>query len=147
MVEAVNSPSANFTDSATTPHTNLLQQVSVYQTVNSFTGVYQTVNSFTGVYQTVNSFTGGSARQFALRKFHELSRHTPHQPASAGFGVSDREFIHGCVSDREFIHGCVSDREFIHGWFSPSIRSPQISRIESSHPTPTCFSRFRCIRP
>ena len=46
MVEAVNSPSANFTDSATTPHTNLLQQVSVYQTVNSFTGVYQTVSSF-----------------------------------------------------------------------------------------------------
>ena len=50
----MNSPSANFTNSATTPHTNLLQQVSVYQTVNSFTGVYQ----------TVNSFTGGSAREF-----------------------------------------------------------------------------------
>ncbi|MFZ1509474.1 MAG: hypothetical protein WAV74_22095, partial [Anaerolineae bacterium] len=41
--------------------------------------------------------------------------HTQHQPALAGFGVSDREFIHGAVSDREFIHGAVSDREFIHG--------------------------------
>ena len=48
VVEAVNSPSANFTNSATAPHTNLLQQVSVYQTVNSFTGVYQRVNSFRG---------------------------------------------------------------------------------------------------
>ncbi|MGB3059747.1 MAG: hypothetical protein WBE17_08425, partial [Anaerolineae bacterium] len=83
--QPVNSLSANFTNSAITPHTNLLQQVSVYQTVNSFTGVYH----------TVNSFTGGSAREFALRKFHEFSHHTPHQPASAGFGISDREFIHG----------------------------------------------------
>ncbi|MFZ1597406.1 MAG: hypothetical protein WAW26_16240, partial [Anaerolineae bacterium] len=33
-----------------------------------------------------------------------LSGHTQHQPALAGFGVSDREFIHGAVSDREFIH-------------------------------------------
>ena len=31
-------------------------------------------------------------------KFHEFSRRTPHQPASAGFGVSDREFIHGCLA-------------------------------------------------
>ncbi|MFZ1596583.1 MAG: hypothetical protein WAW26_12070, partial [Anaerolineae bacterium] len=71
----MNSFCVNFTNSAVTPNTNLLQQVSVYQ--------------------TVNSFTGGSAREFVLRKFHEFSRHTQHQPASAGFGVSDREFIHG----------------------------------------------------
>ena len=38
VVQPVNSLSANFTNSAITPHTNLLQQVSVYQTVNSFTG-------------------------------------------------------------------------------------------------------------
>ncbi|MFZ1509169.1 MAG: hypothetical protein WAV74_20545, partial [Anaerolineae bacterium] len=43
---------------------------------------------------------------------------TQYQPALAGFGVSDREFIHGGVSDREFIHGGVSDREFIHGGVS-----------------------------
>ena len=52
--------------------------------------------------------------EFALRKSYEFSHHTHHQPALAGFGVSDREFIHGAVSDREFIHGAVSDREFVH---------------------------------
>ena len=50
MVQPVNSFCANFTNSAVTPHTNLLQQVSVYQTVNSFTGVYQTVNSVISTY-------------------------------------------------------------------------------------------------
>ena len=54
VVGVVNSLCASLTNSAITPNTNLLQQVSVYQTVNSFTGRYQ----------TVNLFMGGLAREF-----------------------------------------------------------------------------------
>ncbi|MFZ2422281.1 MAG: hypothetical protein WA029_14175, partial [Anaerolineae bacterium] len=78
---------------------------------------------------------GGWGCEFALRKSYEFSHHTHHQPASAGFGVSDREFIHGAAMSCACHCAChelhelsrhtqhqpasagfgVSDREFIHG--------------------------------
>ena len=131
-----------------------------------------------------------------------LKRVVQNQPALAGFGVSDREFIHGAaasagfgVSDREFIHGAaasagfgISDREFIHGAAAEKlpnlaqarrvrsgcrggrfrlarrrVEQPACARGGPSPPNsfgrshikpaqagcakPTCFSRFRCIRP
>ena len=69
-------------------------------------------------WELVLSGRGGWGCEFVLCTSYEFSHHTQHQPALAGFGVSDREFIHGGVSDREFIHGGVSDREFIHGGVS-----------------------------
>ena len=53
-------------------------------------------------YQLVNSF---------CREFHASSGRTPHQPASAGFGVSDREFIHGVYQTVNSFTG-GSAREF-----------------------------------
>ena len=46
-------------------------------------------------WELVLSGRGGWGCEFVLRTSYEFSHHTHHQPALAGFGVSDREFIHG----------------------------------------------------
>ncbi|MFZ1238775.1 MAG: hypothetical protein WAV66_05460, partial [Anaerolineae bacterium] len=45
-------------------------------------------------WELVLSGRGGWGCEFVLRTSYEFSHHTQHQPALAGFGVSDREFIH-----------------------------------------------------